>query len=89
MKSLKLILWILLLSASLLTSGDVLLAQSSAAVFGEQPVTISEDSATTGAQSAAQEGSGKGSQTGTVVVSPALNVRNGPWGAIIGSLYNG
>lgn len=96
MKSRKLILWILLFSASLLTSGDKLLAQSSGDVFGDQPVVISEDKANADAKNAAaviqsvsEEGSGLGSRVGTVVVSPALNVRSGPWGNIIGSLYNG
>ena len=91
MKSIRVIFCVLLLLACSLTYGDCLLAQSADDVFGGQPVNIKDEGDTSAAQSAAvsESGSGKGSRTGTVVVSPSLNVRTGPWGEVIGSLYNG
>ncbi len=91
MKSLRVILCILVLLVCSLPYGNSLLAQSADDVFGGQPVSLKNEGDTSAAQSAAvsEDGSGKGGRTGTVVVSPSLNVRTGPWGEIIGSLYNG
>lgn len=91
MKSLRVIFCVLLLLACSLTYGDRLLAQSADNVFGDQSVNIGDNGNPSASQSGAvsEDGSGKGGRTGTVVVSPSLNVRTGPWGEIIGSLYNG
>ncbi len=79
--------WLLVLSFSLSAPFRPLLAQSAADVFGENAIKISESSSSSGQSS--ETATGKGVMTGTVVVSPYLNVRNGVWGAIIGALYNG
>ncbi|MDD3148909.1 MAG: SH3 domain-containing protein [Candidatus Riflebacteria bacterium] len=77
--------WLLTLALCLPQSGP-LLAQSAADVFGENALKISGSSST---DQASVTATGKGSMTGTVVVSPYLNVRDAVWGNIIGALYNG
>ncbi|NCB39059.1 MAG: hypothetical protein EOM80_09835 [Erysipelotrichia bacterium] len=79
--------WLLVLAFSLTAPFQPLLAQSAADVFGENLVKISADSNSSSQGSDTR--TGKGSMTGTVVVSPSLNVRAGVWGTIIGALYNG
>ncbi|NLI78939.1 MAG: SH3 domain-containing protein [Candidatus Riflebacteria bacterium] len=49
-----------------------------------------EDIVANSPQNTDPSGSGKGGETtGTVVVDPYLNVRDGPWGNIIGALHDG
>ncbi|HNX75781.1 MAG TPA: SH3 domain-containing protein [Candidatus Rifleibacterium sp.] len=80
--------WLLVLSICLTVPGGTLMAQSAADVFGDNAIKI-----TTGTNSSASgeaaAATGKGTLIGTVRVDPSLNVRTGPWGEIIGSLYDG
>ena len=79
-----------ILLVALLSCSQFLCAQSPQDVFGGQSVTITETSGNSASNIPETAGLGStGSTTGIVNVSPALNVRTGPWGAIIGSLYNG
>ncbi len=77
--------WLMALCVGFAATGQPLLAQSAADVFGDRTITISEQSGSSGQQ----VGAGKGTMTGRVVVNPYLNVRTGPWGNIIGALYDG
>lgn len=82
--------WLLVLSVWVTGPGSAVLAQSAADVFGENSVKISESSTSeSSAGEASKAATGKGTLIGTVRVDPSLNVRTGPWGEIIGSLYDG
>lgn len=80
----RLIIIFLAMMVCIFPLSQAIFAQSAQDVFGETSKKISAGSDSTGT-----EATGMGTRTGTVVVNPYLNVRNGPWGAIIGALYNG
>ena len=80
--------WLLVLSICLTVPGGTLMAQSAAEVFGGNAIKITTGTNSTASGEAA-EASGKGTLIGTVRVDPSLNVRTGPWGEVIGSLYDG
>ncbi len=79
---------LLLLPLFVFAGSDLLKAQTAADVFGQSSVVISDPAKSQPEASTAPSGMG-GSFSGTVRAIPGLNIRNGPWGAIIGSFGNG